>query len=305
MKHNLFKGLVACFITCSFMTCNQPEKPLRVATYTYATNDRIDNLRPFADALEKTLNKPVEIKSFPDVESFIEGIKSDQVDIGFINTLGYLLLALNNENMEPVATLRVKEDAVDNYKTVLLSRSEGVSDLKSLQDNSHDLTMMFVAPGSTSGNLVPRLLMSSLGIDHPENQFKKITYGGNHTSTFNKLIEGETDLCAIGSNEYFKQVNADTSLLSSTRLLWTSEEIPLGPILLNKRFTSSEKERITKLILGLHDSNAAALVSIKDGWSEAKQAEKFYPITDSYYDSFRMVNGDNTDLANILTLFLN
>ncbi|MCF6347511.1 MAG: phosphate/phosphite/phosphonate ABC transporter substrate-binding protein [Flavobacteriaceae bacterium] len=304
INKNIILGLLIALICTLHSGCKNNIQPLRLATYTYSTNNRINNLKPLSQELEKVLNRPVHIESYPDVASFIEGIKSDEVDVGLINTLGYLLLSLDNKNMEPVATLKVKKDAIDNYKTVLLTNNKSINDLNALKNNSDDLSMMFVAKGSTSGNLVPRLLLSSIGIKSPENQFKKVKYGGNHTSTFSKLIEGKSDICAIGSNEYFKQIQADSTLLNSHKLLWISEEIPLGPLLLNNSLTDSDKEKITGLFLNLHKDNFTTLQSIKEGWSEAKQAEKFYPIADNYYDNFRMVNGNVTDLSDILDLFV-
>ncbi|MBS9462161.1 phosphate/phosphite/phosphonate ABC transporter substrate-binding protein [Flagellimonas sp. 389] len=283
--------------------CTDNDEPLRLATYTYSTNNRINNLTPLSKELEKVLKRPVHIQSYPDVASFIDGIKSNEVDIGLINTLGYLLLSLDNTTMEPIATLKVKDEAIDNYKTVLLAKNDIIEDLDALKANANKLTMMFVAEGSTSGNLVPRLFLSSLGITSPENQFKAVTYGGDHTATFKKLIEGETDICAIGSNEYFKQTHADSTLLNSHKLMWTSEEIPLGPVLLNNSFTDLEKETITNLFLNLDVNNSAVLEAIKEGWSEAKQAEKFHSILGSYYDDFRMINGNKTELNDILELF--
>ena len=278
-------------------------QPLRLATYTYATNNRIDNLKPLSNQIEKTLERSVQTRSYPDVASFIDAIKSKEVDIALINTLGYLLLSLDNETMQPVATLKVKKGAEDNYKTVLLTNNKEIIDLKTLNAQANDLTMMFVSEGSTSGNLVPRLLLSSIGINSPETQFKAIQYGGNHTSTFEKLMAGDTDVCAMGSNEYFKQIRSDSTILNSTNLLWMSEEIPLGPVLINNDLSKTDKKKITQLILNLDENNTDALESIKAGWSEAKQAEKFYPITDAYYDNFRMVNGNQTDLSDILDLF--
>ena len=285
-------------------SCKSDKKPLTLATYTYATNNRIDSLKPLSVELESLLNQPVDVKSYPDVASFIEGIKSDEVDIALINTLGYLLLSLDNKNMQPIVTLKVKQDAVDNYKTVLLTNNDDITDLNGLKEHADSLSMMFVTEGSTSGNLVPRLLLSSIGIKSPAQQFKEVSYGGNHTSTFNKLTAGEADICAIGSNEYFKQIQADSTLLNKTRLLWISKEIPLGPVLINNRLTEADKEKISDLFLSLHKKNPEALQSIKDGWSEAKQAEKFYPIIDSYYDNFRKLNGNNTDLSDILNMFV-
>jgi len=304
MYKNISNVLIIVLIGLIQIGCNNENKPLRLATYTYSTNNRIDNLKPFSKNLEVALNRPVQIKSYPDVASFIEGIKSDEVDVGLINTLGYLLLSLDNKNMQPIATLKVKKDAVDNYKTVLLTNKDSINDLNAVKNKMNDLSMMFVAEGSTSGNLVPRLLLSSIGIKSPESQFKEVKYGGNHTSTFTKLIEGKSDICAIGSNEYFKQIKKDSTLLKSTRLLWISEEIPLGPVLVNNQLSKSDKKKIFDLFLNLHENNPNALQSIKEGWSEAKQADRFYPITDSYYNNFRTVNGNTTDLSDILDLFI-
>ncbi len=304
MYKNIKNLLIIVLIGLIQTGCNNDTKPLRLATYTYSTNDRIDNLKPLSKNLEVALNRPVQIKSYPDVASFIEGIKSDEVDVGLINTLGYLLLSLDNKNMKPIATLKVKKDAVDNYKTVLLTNKDSINDLNAVKNKVNDLSMMFVAEGSTSGNLVPRLLLSSIGIKSPESQFKEVKYGGNHTSTFTKLIDGKSDICAIGSNEYFKQIEKDSTLLKSTRLLWISKEIPLGPVLVSNQLSKSDKKKIFDLFLNLHENNPSALQSIKEGWSEAKQADRFYPITDSYYNNFRTVNGNTTDLSNILNLFI-
>ena len=162
-------------------------KPLILATYTYSTNDRIENMRPLSEALKVSLNRQVLLKSFPDVASFIEGIKSNEVDIALINTLGYLQLALDNQHMIPVANLKIRENALDNYKTVLLTNQDTL-DVQNLNEYASLLSMMFVAEGSTSGNLVPRLFLSSIGISEPESQFLNASYGGNHTSTFEKLF---------------------------------------------------------------------------------------------------------------------
>jgi len=304
MRKKISTLIIILLISSIYIGCKKDYKPLRLATYTYSTNNRIDNLKPFAKELEKRLNRPVQIKIYPDVTTFIEGIKSDEVDVGLINTLGYLLLSLDSKNMQPIATLKVKKDAVDNYKTVLLTNKDSINDLNALMKNVDNLSMMFVAEGSTSGNLVPRLMLSSIGIKSPESQFKEVKYGGNHTSTFTKLLEGKSDICAIGSNEYFKQIKKDSTLLKSTRLIWISEEIPLGPVLVNNKFSKSDINEISDLFLNLHENSPFALQSIKEGWSEAKQAEKFHPIKDSYYNNFRAINDNNTDLPDILNFFV-
>lgn len=283
--------------------CKAHKKPITLATYTYATNDRIDNMKLLSADLEIRLQRKVDIKSYPDVKSFISAIKSNEIDIALINTLGYLILSFDNKHMLPIANMHIKKDAIDNYKTVFLTNNDSISDYSLLKDKPESLRMMFANEGSTSGNLIPRLFLSSINISSPESQFMEVKYGGNHTATFEKLVNGETDLCAIGSNEYYKQIQANPTLGNKVRLLWVSEEIPLGPVLINKQLPVMEKEIISNLFLNLHSENLEAFEYIKNGWSEAEQADKFQSITDEYYNSFREVDGSKTSLSEILEMF--
>lgn len=288
-----------------FFGCTNDIQPIRLATYTYATNDRIANLELFSQLMEDRLDRKVKTTSYPDVESFITAIKANDVDIALINTLGYLILSSDNEHMLPIANMHIGKDAVDNYKTAFLTNNDSILEYSDIKEKANNLTMMFVKEGSTSGNLVPRLFLSTIDIVAPESSFKEVKYGGNHTSTFEKLIDGEADLCAIGSNEYYKQIQSDSTLINKARLLWLSEEIPLGPVLVNKALSENEKVVISNVLQNLHTEHLEAFEAIKTGWSEAKQADRFQSITDEFYNSFREVNGNRTDLENILSMFDN
>lgn len=286
------------------ISCQAPKKPLVVATYAYSTNDRIDNLKPLAAKIGEVLGQPVETKSYPDVATFIQAIRNNEVDVALINTFGYLLLALDNQVATPIAAMTVREEAKNNYKTVLLaSAALNLTDAGQLKERADSLVLTLVAEGSTSGNLVPRLFLSSVGLQHPEIEFQKFAYAGNHTKAFELLLEGNTDLCAFGSNEYFKQVGKDSSILNKTRVLWMSEEIPLGPVLIKNTLAEPDKAAITDLLLNLHTSAPEAFESVKKGWSEAANSENFAPVDDSHYDTFRDFNGKRADLSKILRQF--
>ncbi len=302
MKEKRCSIILIAFMSLLFFGCTTNNKMIKLATYTYATNDRVENMRLLSRELENDLRRHVEITSYPDVESLIAAIKSNEIDVAFINTLGYLLLSSDNEHMLPVVNLHIRSDAKDNYKTVFLTKNGRINDYLEIKKRAQDLTMMFVKEGSTSGNLVPRLFLSAIGISNPEFQFKKVEYGGNHTATFEKLRKGETDLCAIGSNEFYEQIKMDSTLESEVKLLWISDEIPLGPVLVNKQLSEKDREHIVNLLLNLHTEHLDAFKAIKSGWSEAKQADKFQSISDEYYDSFRKVNGNKTHLNEILEL---
>jgi len=296
MKIN-FKNLLAVLLTfLLFFSCDQQKSSLTLATYTYHTNNRVENLKPLAQLIESELGREIQIKSYPDVAAMLKGIDTNSIDIGLINTLGFLKWSIGHQNMEVVAALQTKEEARDNYKTVLLTNRDDIGQLDDIVGKASGLRMMFVNEGSTSGNLIPRLLFDAIGIQSPDNQFMNVSYGGNHTDTWKNLLQGKADLCAIGSNEYYSQLKKNPSQFESLKLLWISDEIPLGPVLLNNRLDSETSNRITKILLELNKTSPEALETLKAGWSEALQAEKFYQISSENYDSINTAFKNNKEL---------
>jgi phosphate/phosphite/phosphonate ABC transporter binding protein len=289
-----------------FAVMASPAQVIRVATYQYADNDRIKNIQPFADYLKNKYGYETAVKSYPTVHAFIEAIQKNEVDIAFINSFGYLLLEASGKQypMHPVAALAVRDDAKDNYKTALVISShlkaKRLADLKSLAST---LRLALVNKGSTSGNLVPRLALSSIGIKHPEKSFASFEYTQTHAAALQAVVSGHADVAAMGNSEYDKYLAQDSTNKKKIKLLWLSPEIPLGPVLFNNRFGSAVGRELLTAILDLHQQDAAALDAIKAGWSEAKQTTHFVKITPSHYDPLKKINKDSKEFKRILKAF--
>ena len=280
---------------------------IRLATYRYASNDRIANISPLGQQLEKALGTSVTVKSYNTVHEFIDGIRNNEVDIALINTFGYLLLEASDKSfpMLPKLALEVKADAKDNYKTVIAARSNvPVATLSDLSSRAGTLRMSFVAEGSTSGNLVPRLALSGAGINNPEKSFRKWSYSGNHATAIELLLKDSTDIAAMGHTEYEK-LQADPVKAKQLKQIWLSPEIPLGPVLLNKKLSPAQQQRIIDCFLTLEQTNEPALSAVKAGWSEAKQATHYISIGADFYTPFKSTLGSPVYLQEILRRFAN
>ncbi|MBO9660131.1 MAG: phosphate/phosphite/phosphonate ABC transporter substrate-binding protein [Chitinophagaceae bacterium] len=279
---------------------------IRVATYQYADNNRIANIQPFAQYLQSGYGIETQVKSYPTVHAFIDAIRNDEVDIALINTFGYFLLQAAEKPypMHPLLTLAVSEDAKDNYKTAFLSSpSSTIRSLKDIRKAAAKTRLALVAKGSTSGNMLPRLAFSYAGIRDAEQSFSKVIYAGTHAKAIDAILNGEADLATMGLTEYQRYLARDSSYNSSLRLVWVSPEIPLGPVLFNNSLTQEQRNIITTAFFDLNEKKPEVLASIKSGWSEAKQAIKYIPITDAFYDPFRKVLGNRKDLERILRQF--
>lgn len=280
---------------------------LVLATYQYASNNRVANIQPLATHLGKELGVTVEVKSYPTVHAFIDGIRKNEVDIALINTFGYLLLESAPYDMKPAVVLKVKEGAQDNYTTSIVAPVRfPVDTLSQIRSVAGETQLMLVAVGSTSGNLVPRLGLSAAGIKDPEKDFASLGYGGNHRSAIDSVLVPGNDnrIAAMGSTEYLA-VLKDPQKAAKIKLLWRSPEIPLGPVLLHNRLSAATRANIHRLLLVLHNNEPATLEAIKNGWSEAKQAEYYIPLEPGYYHSFTRQLGDKQTMQRILKQFAN
>ncbi|MHA4847184.1 phosphate/phosphite/phosphonate ABC transporter substrate-binding protein [Flavitalea antarctica] len=290
-----------------FQSAWSQSKPWVVATYQYGDNNRIGNIKPLADHLGRLLNNPVEVRSYATVHLFLSALQSSEVDIALINTFGYLLLDASgrHHSMIPTVVLQPKAGTQDNYKTAIIaSKNAGVQSIKALPQKAEKLRLALVSPGSTSGNLVPRLALSRLGLEHPEKQFQQLSYSGNHRLAIDSLLAGKADVCAVGSTEYFRLME-DSVRAAQCTLLWLSPEIPLGPVLLHKRLPDETRRKITTAFLDLHGQNSLALEAVKQGWSEAKEAEKYVPFSENYYTPFLNEIGSRESIKMIISQFAN
>ncbi len=280
---------------------------IRIATYQYADNNRIKNIQPFADHLKNKYGYETSVSSYPTVHAFIDAIQRNEVDIAFINSFGYLLLEAAGKEypMHPVAALEVKADARDNYKTALVisprTKANTLADLKSL---SPQLRLALVSKGSTSGNLVPRLALSTAGIKQPEKSFASFEYMHTHAAAIEAVLNGKADVAATGNNEYDKYLALDSSNKGRLKLLWLSPEIPLGPVLFSNRFGSAVGRELQTAILQLHEHDSASLEAIKSGWSEAKQTTHFVLIDSTHYEPLKSLNKDPEEFKRILKEFV-
>lgn len=216
-----------------------------------------------------------------------------------------MLLQESDHHMAISAALEVPADAKDNYKTAIVVPSTSkITSFAAIEQLAKDLNLKLVSEGSTSGNLVPRLSLTKIGINDAERHFGSVSYGKIHKLTIEAVADGKADLAAMGSAEYFsfiaKEENKD-----KIRLLLMSPEIPLGPVLLNKKLPLNLGNKITSILLALHEKHPKELASVQEGWTEAHQAEKYIKIDSSYYNRFKKELGKETDLIKIIKQFAN
>lgn len=273
---------------------------LRLATYQYASNDRIENMKPLAARMSDRFKCEVEVVSYPGVNELIKAIKKGEVDIALISTFGFLRLqeGRSAHPMIPLVTWHTNPADTGHYRCVFIaSRVSQVSTLRQIAEQAGSIRLLLVSNSSTSGNLIPRIFLNGWGIPLPEAQFKKVHYAGTHLAVAEGVARGEADLGALGSNAFFEFVRDQPDALQQ---LWISPEIPLGPVLLRKNLSRKLKSEIARLLTNLHIDDPDAFIALREGWSEAAQALSLVPIKPDHYATRFGEAGQHKALEDIL-----
>jgi phosphonate transport system substrate-binding protein len=275
-------------------------KTLVVATYQYGDNPRIKNIEPFSIHFGEVADVKTVVKSYPTVHLLLQAMNKGDVDVAFMNTFGYLMLREQTSTYEISAAMHLPDEAASVYKSVIATQKG--NQLRSLQDaidRAGDNVFIFVSPGSTSGNLVPRLKLASIMKDDPEPFFLEVQYAQRHDVAVQNMMQEKFSLAAFGSEEYYK-LGADTVKVLK---LWESPPIPLGPVVIKKNLPDNLKNDLKKALLNLHDQNPEALESVKAGWTEAKPADRYMVVDDTYYESLISLAGNRERAMKIIRKF--
>lgn len=275
------------------------KKDLVFATYTYSTNNRLASLTPLTEWLSKESGLNIRAVSYPTVQGLINAIVHDSIDFAMMNTSGYLVLQRNNPGMaKPMLNLTLGNDSSTLYGGCLIALKS--FDIKSIDDlkNRQGVSLALVNSSSTSGNLVPRLLLNETSIVSPEKQFN-VYYAGTHKKVVEDVLWGKANIGGCGCAE-IDSAKLNLQFDQKAIVIGHFSNIPLGPVVRSHTVSPELAEKISLLMKTLHHQQPAIFRNFCNGWTEFKEAKNFKPVTDSDYDLFRAMFGNNESLWKLI-----
>ncbi len=292
--------LLLLLLTASIVQLNAQQKKLVLATYTYATNNRLQNLTPLAEYLSQKTGHTIIAVSYPTVQGLISAIINDSVDFAMMNTSGYLTLQRNNPGVAiPIINLDMGNTVTTNYAGCLIANKEtGITKIAELSKQPNKFSLSLVNQSSTSGNLVPRLLLNDNNIPTPEKNFT-INYLGSHRKVAEDIMNIPNGIGGCGCAE-IDSVRKYAPFDSKVTVLDSFNNIPLGPIVYKKNLNKKITQTFTKELLQLHKNAPDIFKNFCAGWTEFKQAVAFKKVADKDYDAFRKMFGNNEQLWQLI-----
>jgi phosphonate transport system substrate-binding protein len=204
-----------------------------------------------------------------------EAMGANKAQIGWLNTFNYVLA---HEKFGVDAALVTQRYGATTYKGQIIVRADsGISTLDDLKGK----VMCWVDPNSTSGYIIPRIMLAANGVD-PDTDFSKTVEAGSHNNVVIQVYNGDCDAGATFVDAR-SAVEADfPDVMQQVSILATTADIPNDNVSFTKDFSADMRDQIVTALLdiaGTEEGKAAlgTLYSI----------EGLQKADDSFYDVFR------------------
>jgi len=250
------------------------KKPLKFAAIPMDTRLKmLEGWTLLADYITQETGIPVEVTIKKSYREIIEAMENKEVDFCYAGPLVYVEA---HEKAGAIPLIKPTANKNPFYYCLIIVHSE--SDINSIKDLKGK-QFAFTDKDSTSGYLFPRAMLAEEGVKSLD-FFSKVLYTKSHDSSMEGVYQKYIDGAGIFDYPFEKEDNPKTKEL---KILKKSDPIPMGPIMISKKFDPKVAKELQRVFLKIGKTEDTKIIAEKikvDGYVEAK---------DSDYDSIRKV----------------
>ena len=261
----LIAGAALSLAACSA----QEEEPLRVGMIpdAGATQVSIEEKAPLQSYLSDKLGRPVELIIPTNYNATVEAIGNGSLDIAYFGGLTYV------KAHERYGAIPLVQREIDRqfHSLFIAHAGSGIGKLADLKGK----TFCFGDINSTSGHLMPRLILKDAGLP-AETAFAEFRHTGSHPATAQAVASGACDAGALDETVFRQLVEEGKVPAEKVTVFHTSP--PFTDYVWAARRDLSEKDReaFSQALLALQPGQDDAVLEILRG-------EKFVPAENGSY----------------------
>jgi phosphonate transport system substrate-binding protein len=264
----------------------------------YVQTESLDEIKRVRESvrkyMEKKLGIPVELIFSTDYAGVIEALKSNKVHMASLPPFAYVI-ATRTMNLIPIVTLG-NNGKPSTYQSVIIVN--GHSNLKSMADvkaHAKDLSFCFVDPASTSGHLVPRGYLNSIGLN-PNTAFKQTMFAGSHMTSVLSVKSGKVDVGCTTNMIFGLMTRKNMIKDGDLRVIWTSDPIVSDPVVVRADVNKELTKKIQQAYLDMNKDAPEILSSYLKLFLRDTAKRSYMVVQDSMYNGLRRIAAGIKDL---------
>ena len=263
--------------------CENPDQLTFAIIPTEETVAELQLYKPITDRMEKITGKKIEFFMPTSYASVVEGLLSKFIDVAVLGPYSYVIASDKDNSIEVFATYAKRpghlQEEGPGYKAALVTKKG--SKFTSI-DSLKGTILGLVDPGSTSGNLFPRIVFSKEVGGDLDKYFKKVVYTGSHELSTVAVSKGKVDAAFVATHRFDNVVNKGDVKFEDFNVLWSSPPIPQDPFVYRGTLCPDIRDKIKETFLGLSRD-----VPGEKKYLDNVKSNKFVAMTSADYDVIR------------------
>ncbi|HEY53917.1 MAG TPA: phosphate/phosphite/phosphonate ABC transporter substrate-binding protein [Caldilineae bacterium] len=228
-----------------------------------------------ADVLQKETGLVIEANVGTDFAAVREAMGAGQAHIGWLNTFNYVLA---NEKYGVDAALVTERYGSTSYKGQFnVLADSGITSLEDLKGK----VICWVDPNSTSGYIIPRIMLKANGID-PDTDFANQIEAGSHNNVITQVYNGECDVGTTYADARSSVEDDLPDVKEKVAVLAVTSDIPNDGVSFIKDFPADKRQKIVDALLAF-----AATEEGQEALNKLYSIAGLQAADDSFYDAFR------------------
>jgi phosphonate transport system substrate-binding protein len=244
--------------------------------------------------LQKKLGIPVEFVTTTDYTSVIEAIVSKKVHMAYLSPFSYVL-ATRQTSLVPMVVMG-SGGTPRVYTSILITgANSGLNSIDDVKARSKSLTLCFADPASTSGHLIPRAYLTSIGLN-PDSAFKQVIFAGSHMASIMSVKSGKVDLGCTLPLIITMLSNKGQMKPSDVKVLWTSDPIVSDAIAMRPDINPAFTAKVRDAYLHLSEDDPVVWKQYMSLFNLKSDSLGYVAAQDSMYDGLRRIAASVKDL---------
>lgn len=263
--------------------CENPDELTFAIIPTEETVAELQLYKPITDRMAKQTGKKIQFFMPTSYASVVEGLLSKFIDVAVLGPYSYVIANAKDEDIQVFATYAKRpghlQEEGPGYKAALVTKKG--SKFTSI-DSLKGTVLGLVDPGSTSGNLFPRVVFSKNVGGDLDKYFGKVVYTGSHELSTVAVAKGKVDAAFVATHRFDNVVNKGDVKLEDFNVLWSSPPIPQDPFVYRGSLCQDVKDNIKATFLGLSKD-----VPGEKNFLDNVKSNRFVEMTSADYDVIR------------------
>ena len=290
--------VLSCFAGCvneGSVDSNGMPKKLLIAVVQTENIPELKQVRgSVCKFLEKKLGIPVEMIYTNDYTGVIEALKAKKVHMADIPPFAYII-ATRTFKLDPLVTLGQNGKPSTYTSSIIVNGRSNLKSMADIEAQSKNLTLCFADPASTSGHLVPRAYLNSIGLN-PDNAFKQVIFAGNHLASVLAVKSGKIDVGCTTSLVFKIMLEKKMINEGDVRVVWTSDPIMDQPIVIRDDVNKDFAKKIQDAYLAINRERPDIINKYVKLFLKDTAKRSYVVVKDADYDGLRKIAAGIKDL---------